>query len=256
MHSKNRFIIISGLALHVLAGDALSQETEANAPQGFTVNEGVSSRIYQESRATISSAGSSPLRVESSLRIFFPSDFSLVNKYFEVPYADNTNSITGINIGPSIPLLSLGRASLDTFMRLGYAYSQGIYDVRAESGLDVKDAVELQWIPAQAGLEFTSAPFLAGWMQAGAFSSAGIDWFTQSGQLDGMNQTFWVPRLELGGSMTVLSGTDSNSSSSAASARTAGGFEGIKFSASTYRSFASKQKNRGWAADVGARYAF
>jgi hypothetical protein len=251
MCSKNFLFFVYLSFLINVPFKALAQESEKNSEERFAVDEAVSVKIYNESRSAISSASTAPMRVDSSFRIFFPAELSLVNKYFEVPYSENANTIMGINVGPYIPLYANNRYSLDSFMRIGYAYSQGIYDVRAESGIDVRDAVELQWIPAQAGIEILSAPILSGWMQIGGFTSAGIDWFTQGGQLDGMNQTFWVPRLELGSSVTILDG-----SSRGSVAKNVGGFEGIRFSGATYRSFASKQKNTGWAADIGARYAF
>lgn len=226
---------------------ASTQEIPAETQPGLTVSESVSDQIYHQTTATVTSNATSALTIDSSLRIFFPRQLELANNYFEVDYAANTKSVPGFVVGPHLPLaVSQSGAKLSSFFNLGYAYSQGIYDAESDSGLAVEDAVELQWIPLQAGLDAATRPFTSQGMVFGLATSVGVDWLTQSGELDGMSQTFWVPRYEAGPSLTLFSNT----------AASRGGFGGIRLGALYYSSFATPQRSRGVAADLGARYAF
>jgi hypothetical protein len=247
--------------LHVVAGVSLltcqayareehaTTEVPSTETPSLRIDQDVSDKIYLKSKvsSSVNEASKTPIfSLESSARIFFPGHFELKNEYFIVPYGENTSSIGGVMIGPHVPFFSLGTTEVTAFTQLGYAYSQGIYDVKSESGLTVKDAVELQWIPLQAGFELNSRPLTRQQILLGASSAAGVDWYTQSGQLDGMNQTFWVPRTEFGVHVTLFS--------QGRAAKV--GFEGIRISALAYRSLASEQVNRGTAADIGLRYGF
>lgn len=221
-------------------------EVPSGETPSLNVGDGVSDRIYQRSTATITSSSNGTLAMESSFRVFFPKRFELKNDYFTVPYDINTSSVLGFTVGPKIPLTTLGSSRLSSFSYIGFAYAQGIYNVQSDTGLAVRDAVELQWIPIQTGLEWASSPLTSARMVFGLMASGGMDWYTQSGQLNGMNQTFWVPRSEAGVSLTLFPAEQAGK----------GGFDGVRLSAMAYRSFASTQINRGSVVDLGARYAF
>jgi len=224
-----------------------TQEVPTADEPSLSVNEGVSELIYQKSAAASSTQTSAAtVRVDSSVRIFFPSEFILSNKYFVVPYSANANSFAGFSVGPRASLASFAGAKVAAVSTLGFFYAQDIYEVQSTSGVSARDAVELQWIPIQTGLEFSTQPITRQRLVASFVTSIGIDWYTQNGQLDGMNQIFWVPRYEAGASISAFS----------AERPSDGGFDGIRLSAVSYGSFASSQANRGYAADLGIRYAF
>lgn len=235
---------------HVLMAKTKTSTTITEVPTtespGLTISEGISDSIYQQTTANITGEATNDINIESSVRIFFPSQFELTNKYFKVPYSSNAGNFLGFMIGPNFPVASISDAQINSFARLGYAYAQGIYQVESDSGLVVRDAVELQWLPLQIGIEALSRPFATNKITAGVTSSLGVDWYTQSGQLDGIDQTFWMPRYEMGVNLTFFPPPKKN----------ANGFNGVRTSAVYYRSFASAQKNRGWAVDLGTGYAF
>jgi hypothetical protein len=224
-----------------------TQEIPTDDVPSMTVNRGISETIYRQATASTSSGGVAAVTVDSLVQVFFPAELELKNNYFTVAYGEQAGSIPGFVVGPELPLRGgPGRARLSSFFHAGYAYAQGIYEAETDSGLAVKDAVELQWVPLQAGLDAATRPYTAHGVGFGAQASVGVDWLTQSGQLDGISQTFWVPRYELGPNVTLFGQT----------APERGGFDGVRLSAVVYRSFASPQKSRGVAADLGARYAF
>lgn len=226
--------------------NTVSEVPSTEAPQ-LSLGEGLSDKIYQRSTQTITGKESSPFSFYSAAKIIFPSQFVLKNEYFKVNYADNVSSMLGISVGPQLQLLNFGESKLSTFIHFGYYYAQGIFEAESDSGLIVKDAIELQWIPIQGGIEITSRSFTTYNILASFSASVGSDWINQTGKLDGMNQAYLVPRYEAGPSITVL-GTGTKSSDS--------GFNGVTVSAHRYSSISSEQQNRGWIADVGAKYAF
>lgn len=220
-------------------------ETPVNDQPTVSVGGDLNDAIYKRSVAQSSSDTADHLTLDSSVRIFFPSQFELSNQYFRVPYARNTKTITGFTVSPQITIANLNDANINAFASIGYAYAQGIYDVQSTDGLDVKDAIELQWIPIQAGIEVLSHAYTSQRVAFGAFTSAGVDWYTQSGQLDGANQTFWLPRYEVGAKVQFFTPS-----------RREAGFGGLQLATAYYRSFASSQTHRGLAVNLGARYAF
>ncbi len=224
---------------------AVREVPTSEAPQ-LSIGEGLSDKIYQRSTQTITGKESSPFSFYSAVKVIFPSQFVLKNDYFKVNYADNVSTLLGVSVGPQLQLLNFGDSKLSSFIHFGYYYAQGIFDAESDSGLIVKDAVELQWIPIQGGLEITSRPFTAYNILASFSTSVGSDWISQTGKLDGMNQAYLIPRFEVGPSITVL-GTAGSADS---------GFNGVTVSAHKYSSFSSEQQNRGWIADMGAKYAF
>lgn len=228
------------------ASGSSREEVPVQDQPSFSVDEAVSERIYQHSLTKAGARPDDSLLVDSSWRIFMPAQFTLKNKYFSVPYAENSRSFSGIMIAPQIPIGYLGSAKIALFSQLGYIYGQDIFDIQSDSGLAVKDAIELQWLPLQGGLELSSRAFTTQNIRFGLLTAGGVDWLTQSGQLDGVNQTFWVPRYEVGANLALFS----------PDRRSEVGFSGIRLSALLYRSFATAQTSKGWAADVGTRYAF
>lgn len=225
---------------------ALANEVPSSEMPGLNVGDGVSDKIYQQSTLRSSEKTSNDVSIESSIRAFFPVLFELKNEYFTVSYSENSKNFVGFIVGPEIPLTTFGHTELGAFANVGFAYAQGIYQIQSESGLDVRDAIELQWMLFQSGLELTSRPMTSQNITLGFQASVGMDWLTQNGNLDGIAQTFWIPRFEIGPRMTLFAPTKVES----------GGFSGIHLAAVFYDSFATEQTNRGYAADVGVRYAF
>lgn len=248
------FVRLFGLGLLVMSSQLLAatpakktvREEPVSESAGLKLSEGLSDKIYEQSTNRLSSQTAGTTAIDTAVRLFIPSEFQLTNQYFRVPYKENAGSLVGFVVGPAIPVLAFDAGQLNSFVHLGFAYAQGIYDAESDAGLMVKDQIELLWIPIQAGIELASRPVTAQRLTLGIVSSVGMDWYTQSGKLDGMNQTYWVPRYEVGVNTTLFSPLR----------RGEAGFDGVKISISAYRSLLSTQNHRGIAADVGARYAF
>lgn len=178
---------------------------------------------------------------------FKPTEFTLKNKYFSVPYDNNVSNFNLVVLTLATPFKWSANGMWSGFFSLGYAYDQDIYAVESENGLMLKDAVTLSWMPILGGVNFEYSPKSAVPFRPGFRVAAGVDWFSQDGQLDGMQQVFWVPHMMLGPQITIFPQTVGPHAT---------GFEGINLSALYHQGVASPQKLQGWSANVGAKYAF
>ncbi|MCX6117512.1 MAG: hypothetical protein NT027_08225 [Proteobacteria bacterium] len=223
-----------------------TQEVPSDQTPKLNLSEDISSQIYTESKTVRSEDQKGGISSHTSLGIYMPSKFILKNQNFSVDYTDNTGSISGAFGGPEFIVLTNDHFQLNSVTHFGFFYDQGIYHVESESGLSVQDEVALQWIPIQTGMELSSKPLTQYNIAIGIAASAGVDWLTQTGKLDGMNQSFFVPQMEIGPVVTMFSRSQC----------TEHGFDGIQIALKKYASFASNQQNRGNLASVGAKYAF
>ena len=71
-----------------------------------------------------------------------------------------------------------------------------------------------------------------------------MDWFSQNGELDGMQQSYWVPRYEVGPEIVAFA------------SETGTGFDGLHVSGRYTSGFATQQSIQGWMLDAGAQFAF
>ena len=242
-------LILLGSTSHLEGAPAKvsgTMEVPTNDAPGLSVGQGLSDKIYQRTVDGSSIITHASVTMDSSLRLYFPSQFNLKNEHFNVSYSDNTSRLVGFMIGPQFSLAEFSQVKINSFLHTGFAYSQGIYNIESDSGLMARDEIELQWVPIQTGLEVKTRSFTNQNVNFGLFSSVGMDFYTQTGRLDGVNQSFWSPRYELGSSITVF----------ASDRKGVAGFDGVRLSGIYYKSFASQQLNRGWATDLGAKYAF
>lgn len=189
-------------------------------------------------------AGSSRVgRVEVGYGHMVPTNMTLQNKYFEVPYSKNQSSIPYGFLQGSKTFLTFGRGSMNAYGMVGYTNQQGIYEVTGSSGIALKDTVTMQWVPLEIGSS-VDAKFFSGQLQPGLIAGVGADWISQTGTLDGMNQNYWIPHVS-GGPAVTFFGSDDNSS----------GFDGICLSGLYRSSYGSEQAFKGWSFNLTSRFA-
>lgn len=178
---------------------------------------------------------------------FKPTQFTLKNKYFTVPYEKNVPNFNLVSLGFNTPLSLTERGLWSGFFSVGYAYAQDIYSVQSNNGLTLKDTMTLSWMPVLGGTHFTYQMKGVNFVRPGFRLGAGVDYISQSGELDGMQQVFWLPHVAAGPELLFfprqLRSPDP-------------GFEGVAVSALYHQGIASEQKLKGWSANVGTKYAF
>lgn len=184
-----------------------------------------------------------PVRAEVGYGHMVLSNLTLKNKYFEVPYSKNVSALPYGFIQGSKSLFTFGSGSFNTYGMIGYSNQQGVYDVTGSSGIALKDTVTMQWVPLEIGVS-TDVKLFSGNVQPALIAGLGADWITQTGELDGMNQNFWIPHASAGPAITFFGSGDN-----------APGFDGITI-ASIYRtSNGGDQTFKGWSFNLTSRFA-
>lgn len=230
---------------------ALKEQPTTEVPE-VNVSPGLAEKVYKESiTASLDSeiqsrkrseGASDGLGLSTSARLFQASSFVLQNNYFSVPYDAKKNWL-GFATEASIQISEGQNGQISTGVGFSYFYYQDIRSADADVGISVQDAIELQWLPIQTSLYWRS-PIWKAATRVGFGTGVSLDYLSQSGQLDGMSQTFLVPRYELGPELTAFANSNVK------------GFDGLHLAARYTSSFASSQTIRGWLLDAGAHFAF
>jgi len=196
----------------------------------FYVQEGVVKKIYNDIKAKENEASTSEMSIGAEwLNI---SDLYLTSKYFEVDYKDNVASLQAANVGFATRIVSWNRLDLGLGGNAGYGFKRGSYRARSSTGNNVQDDISLQWIPvrlkANLSYDVFNTPMLVPEVEIGA----GSHWLTQSGNLDGMTQSFWIPTYFAGAQLRMFGVSKEGPSS----------FSGVTLGTRYERQFTDTQK--------------
>ena len=172
-----------------------------------------------------------------------PTVFALENRYYRIPIAEQSNNLPYAFLSGQRVFFERSAFAASIFGTIGYSNTQGIYEVYSKSGeMALRDSITYQWVPV--GLGLTGELYAANRIRPGLVVGAGMDWISQSGALDGINQSYRLPSYFGGPTLTLFPNTD----------KTAIGFDGLTVS-SVYRSTFGENEMRGWAINIGTRFA-
>lgn len=186
--------------------------------------------------------------ITPQLSIVMPIEMQLTNKYFTIPYEKNVSSLPMFSLlsSTSSPLIKKGFFGVYGQASIGYGYTEGIYDVKSKSNLDLKDTVKLHWIPAFVALrtEYAGLSFLG--VNLFLVGGIGEQWLYQSGMLDGMEQGFWIPTAQIGGGIAIFGNANRERENF---------FQNIRLGATYQKSLFSTQELRAWSVDLAVNLA-
>ncbi len=170
---------------------AADNSAKPREPSEFYVPEGLAQKIYEdlEHERLAPSKAQFLVGIESTSM----SEMFLKSRYFGVDYSENVGNLQSLNIGFSRNLTRWNRFLFDGILQAGYAYKKGLCTVKATNGLELQDDIGLQWIPIRTGIITAYQIPETNWISPEIEAGLGSHWFTQTGNLDGMTQSFWVP---------------------------------------------------------------
>lgn len=217
--------------------DQSKELLEKSESSQFTIEKNLVERLFSESVPDHPSFGENSKQVDLGFGQFVPQEMKLTNKYFSISYKDNLSAFSLISASLAKPIFS-GKSSI--FLKTGYAFAQGVYNVHGESGSDHSDSVSVQWVPLQVGMgvDLFSVAFIRLKSQAGI----GEDFFSQSGTLDGITQNFIIPHAFVGATTSFFE------------KRNQSGFEGISLTSNYQRSLGQDQTIKGWSFILASRF--
>ncbi len=175
------------------------------------------------------------LAAELSAIVANPKDIVLSNRYFEVPHA---NALPGIQLGLFAEVAHVSRFRFSGVAGLGYAFHQTVGQGRSmTTGLSSRDSIKLQRIPFSFGLR---AVVDAGIAEFFVEPALGVQWWDQSGFLDGVSQSFWIPSFSASGGVILFG-------------RTSGWFGGLKLAGGWEKNIGSGQRAELTQFQIGIR---
>lgn len=172
--------------------------------------------------------------------IIMPRELSLTNREYSIPYSNQFANLSNFSIGMVSPLKISERYQLLALYRLGVTYKEGFYGFKKRSGESVESKVKLAWVPISVGgkiqYSIPDFPFIKPSLSFGG----GVHWLYQTGNLGGMNSSFWVPYYFVTPALSFFEG-----------ANTGDWFGGFTFGVSYQNSFATQQTVKAWTFDLG-----
>jgi len=220
-------------------------DTGSNSGADFQVDKNLFNQLYEESlkqNKVDETSLSSGMRLSVSGSLLSVSELTLSNNYFEVPYASGIGSLPSLQVAAAIPVTQFGRFSVSGLVSVGYSYKEGVqkaYSKTATVNTERTTLITVHRLPLAVGANLDYS--ISGLRQIRPFAVAkvGAEWFYQTGALDGLEQGFWIPYVELGGGLTLFEGAPQD------------WFRGISLSVSSHNGLGGSQIVRALAFDLG-----
>ena len=198
-------VVLSALSILGLARANSSSKRPLVAAYGsgaeFEIESGLVDKIYHQSLDRLDAeraADGTWLQVTPSLSVIRLDQFRTRNEYFTVDYAESLTNMYYVSVAFGQHLARFGDGGFRVFEEVGYSYAQEIVDTESEAGTVLEDNISMQYLPASLAIAaFYEPKFLAGFVPE-VFAGAGSSWVQQSGDLDGVEQSFWIPFLKYG----------------------------------------------------------
>jgi len=220
------------------------EEVDPHAESEFKVDKNLLDEMYKAEVTEVqveTRYRTGAVDVGPQLSLVNPTEFELINNYFKVPYQEGMKGAPLAQFVLTTPIARFGGyLELHGQGRIGYSYRENIYDVLSQSGATFSGIVRLHWLPVSAALRLSvPVPGLRGWVKLSLAGGGGAQFLSQHGELDGIEQDFWVPFVFVAPALTILDARDSG-----------GWFGGLSLGATTNRSLSSLHKVNFWSIDL------
>jgi hypothetical protein len=234
------FVLIFAVCIfNTLCADEIrSQKSE------FEIEQGLLDKLYQE---TVTDNGFksrlASIEIIPQYSFTFIDQLSLSNDYFTVPYSATTKSLSFFSLTGSIPLLQVKGLGARALGKFGYTFKESMTQVTSKSGGDYTDVVRLHWLPLAVGLKLDYQIPGVSFVKPYVEGSIGAQWLFQSGNLSGLEQSFWVPFYQASFGLFLFSNNNNDN-----------WFGGIVTCYSLRNSFASDQAVKTQSIDLGLNF--
>jgi len=174
------------------------------------------------------------------------SELTLANSYFDVDYSNSFRSLPGIFVGGVVEVFQVGDLTGAPAFSLAYGFKESKTAVRSKKGAQLNDVVAIHSVPLLAGFELKQR--IPGARQFSVFltPSVGLNWLNQTGSLDGISQSYWVPNLGVRTGLVLFE-------LESPSIKSGRWFNGVTLSGSRRASLQSAQRFSVWSIELGLR---
>ncbi len=228
---------------------SVKPEQNSGASHGIEVDQSNFKEIFNQSLASQQESianESAGLDIEVAAQYTKFSELSLSNQYFDIDYGSTFGSMPFFQIGAGKTVWTAGGFRLTPAVSLGYSFKEAKTSVRAKKGTVLTDLVAIHSLPINLGTEFKHR--IPGTRRFSVFAapSIGMNWFNQTGSLDGINQSYWIPNYGIRAGFVLFE-------SESGSAGMGDWFNGVSLSTGRRASFSSTQKFSLWSVDLGLK---
>lgn len=166
---------------------------EATPTPGFSVDPSLKDKVFEESLKTSDPQEETNVigSVGVELRVLHPINFKTENRYYAIDYAKAFPWLPLFSLSYEHPLWETSDVSFGLVPSAGYFYGYRVTEVHSLlADIDARDEITTSGLPLGLGLKGTT-----GQGEILPFGEVGLKylWLQQSGSLDGLSQTFWLP---------------------------------------------------------------
>ncbi|MBP7843509.1 MAG: hypothetical protein KA116_01720 [Proteobacteria bacterium] len=222
---------------------------EKEKSEGIVVDESNFKEIFNQSVVQESSVLEKRTRsfdVEIGAAYNSINDLILSNNYFTVNYTEELKAVPSMKFSLAKDIWSNSKTAASGLVNLGYSMKQARVLAESKRGTKLTDQVALQWIPLSAGAQIKQK--IPGTQHFSAFfaPSIGSQYFYQTGNLDGIDQGYWIGFWNLRAGLVLFEQTSKKIGSV---------FEGVVLGGNLSQAVVSRQKFSSWSADLGIKFA-
>jgi hypothetical protein len=211
----------------------------------FELEKGLLDTLYKETiQETASSSGLSSrgLVVTPKLSFFNASDLTLSNNYWLVSYSSQLSGVPAFGLQASMPFSNWRGFSFLIKGSVSYSFKETLLKATSKlTSAETRALLTLHTLPLSVGgrteYRIPGLPFLYPHLDL----ELGTQWFYQTGKLDGIAQSFWVPFYQTTFGLTLFESSEVRNN----------WFGGIDVASSLRNSFASQQSVQIWSVDIG-----
>ncbi len=222
---------------------------EVVSPEGIVVDDSNFKAIFNQSVAeedVVLENKSRFLDAELAASYTSVKDLSLSNNYYTVNYGDELKAVPSVKFSLAKDIWEGSSTAVSGLLNLGYGFKQARILAESKRGTKLSDQVTLQWIPVSLGAQIKQK--IPGTRRFSAFvsPSAGSQYFRQAGNLDGINQGYWIGFWNLRAGFVLFEPTNKKMEAT---------FAGVVLGANISQALGSKYKFSSWSADLGVKFA-
>lgn len=179
--------------------------TFKESPSQFSISKDLLNEIYSAEVTEVSVETryrTGALEVIPQFSLNTAQDFTLSNNYFSTQYNDSAFPLFHVTL--ATPLLTTRFLESYLQARVGYSYRESNRQVVSSTGLILTDGIKLHWLPLLASTRFALRVPGFSYVKPYFTLGAGAQWLNQDGQLDGIDQSFWIPFWSYGAGLTFF----------------------------------------------------
>jgi len=210
----------------------------------FEVQKGVLDTIYKgtlEDTAAKSPESFSSLVITPQVSFVTPQKLRVTNSYFDVSHAESLRGVPAFGLAVQTPWVQFSGFTVSPLGGLSYAFRESATRLTSMAGPELVDLVKVHWLTLDVALTLDYEIPRVSWLRPFVQLGSGVQWLYQNGNLDGLEQGFWIPFYAAKAGLNLFTRPRVPSE----------WFGGFVVASTLRRSFGSQTQVESWSLDLG-----